>query len=127
MARHVIEINKEQFEKLCGYMCTQAEIADFFNVSVDTISRWCKRTYGEGFADTYKKHIGSAKCTLRRYQMQLAETNPTMAIFLGKQYLGQKDVNTMDGNITVENPFSGLSEKELKKLANDTTTATDSG
>ena len=86
-----IEINKEQFEKLCGYMCTQAEIADFFHVSVDTVARWCKRTYGENFAEIYKKKISSAKCTLRRYQMDLARINPAMAIFLGKQYLGQAD------------------------------------
>ncbi len=91
MGRPSIEIDKEQFEKLCGYMCTQAEIADFFHVSVDTVSRWCKKTYGKSFADTYKKHIGSAKCTLRRYQMELARINPAMAIFLGKQYLGQSD------------------------------------
>ena len=45
--RPMIEINKEQFEKLCGYMCTQAEIADFFHVSVDTVARWCKRTLPE--------------------------------------------------------------------------------
>ncbi len=91
MARPSIEIDKEQFEKLCGYMCTQSEIADFFHVSVDTISRWCKKTYGKSFADTYKKYISSAKCTLRRYQMELARVNPAMAIFLGKQYLGQSD------------------------------------
>ena len=34
--------------------------------------------------------------SLRRTQFKLAEKNPTMAIFLGKQYLGQRD------NIEVE-------------------------
>jgi hypothetical protein len=29
--------------------------------------------------------------SLRRAQFKLAETNASMAIFLGKQYLGQKD------------------------------------
>lgn len=91
MARPSKTIDKEQFEKLCSYLCTQGEIADFFHVSVDTISRWCKKTYGGSFADIYKKYTGTAKCTLRRYQMQLAAINPTMAIFLGKQYLGQTD------------------------------------
>ena len=37
---------------------TLAEIADFFSCSEDTIERWCKRTYGEGFAETFKKHSG---------------------------------------------------------------------
>ncbi len=115
--RPTIKIDKEQFEKLCGYMCTQAEIADFFHVSTDTISRWCKRTYGANFADIYKKHISSAKCTLRRYQMDLARINPAMAIFLGKQYLGQSDKpetqegETLSGvNVTWEDASGGGDE-----------------
>ena len=108
-------------------MCTEEEISEFFDVSVDTLQRWCKRTYGEGFAEVYKNKTADAKCTLRRYQMQLAERNPTMAIFLGKQWLGQKDVNITDANITV-NPMTGLTEEELRELAksNSTTVATDS-
>ena len=78
-------------------------------------------------ARVYKNKTADAKCTLRRYQMQLAERNPTMAIFLGKQWLGQKDVNITDANITV-NPMTGLTEEELRELAksNSTTVATDS-
>ncbi len=127
MTRPRKEIDREGFEKLCGFMCTEEEIASFFDVSVDTLQRWCKRTYGAGFAEVYKNKTADAKCTLRRYQMQLAEKNPTMAIFLGKQWLGQKDVNTTDANITV-NPMTGLTEEELRTLAksNGTTTSTNS-
>ena len=91
MARPRKEIDKESFEKLCALMCTLSEIASFFNVSDDTIERWCVRTYGKSFADVYKKYCGKGKIALRRYQMQLAEKYPAMAIFLGKQYLGQRD------------------------------------
>ncbi len=127
MTRPRKEIDREGFEKLCGFMCTEEEIASFFDVSADTLQRWCKRTYGAGFAEVYKNKTADAKCTLRRYQMQLAEKNPTMAIFLGKQWLGQKDVNTTDANITV-NPMTGLTEEELRTLAksNGTTTSTNS-
>lgn len=127
MARPRKEIRRDEFEKLCGFMCTEEEIASFFDVSVDTLQRWCKRTYGESFAVIYKNKIAYAKCTLRRYQMQLAEKNPTMAIFLGKQWLGQKDVNTTDATVNI-NPMSGLSEEELRSLAKSdfTTKATDS-
>lgn len=85
------EIDKESFEKLCALLCTLSEIASWFSVSEDTIERWCVRTYGEKFADIYKKYSGKGKIALRRYQMQLAEKYPAMAIFLGKQYLGQSD------------------------------------
>lgn len=91
MARPRAEIDQGQFEKLCSLMCTETEIADFFGVSVDTVDRWCKRTYGAGFAESYNKKSSKGKIALRRYQLQLAEKNAAMAIFLGKQWLGQKE------------------------------------
>jgi len=91
MARPRIEIDKSQFEKLCSIQCTQEEIAGFFNCSPDTIERWCKREYKEGFAEIYSKKRGVGKISLRRSQFRMAETNPTMAIWLGKQYLGQRE------------------------------------
>ena len=91
MARPRKEIDGEQFKKLCAIQCTLAEIAGWFDCSEDTIERWCKRTFGKGFADTFKTHSQSGKISLRRYQFKIAEKNAAMAIFLGKQYLGQKD------------------------------------
>lgn len=91
MGRPRIEIDKDQFERLCEIQCTEEEIASVFRCSVDTIERWCKREYGETFADAYKKYSAGGKSSLRRYQFELAKKNAAMAIFLGKQYLGQKD------------------------------------
>ena len=85
------EIDKKIFENLCGLQCTLEEIAGVFDCSVDTIERWCKREYKETFADTYKKHSAKGKMSLRRTQFKLAEKSAAMAIFLGKNYLGQKD------------------------------------
>lgn len=85
------EIDKKIFENLCGLQCTLEEIAGVFDCSVDTIERWCKREYGETFAETYKKHSAKGKMSLRRAQFKLAEKSAAMAIFLGKNYLGQKD------------------------------------
>ena len=85
------EIDKKIFENLCGLQCTLEEIAGVFDCSADTIERWCKREYGETFAETYKKHSAKGKTSLRRIQFKLAEKSAAMAIFLGKNYLGQKD------------------------------------
>ena len=85
------EIDKKIFENLCGLQCTLEEIAGVFDCSVDTIERWCKREYRETFAETYKKHSAKGKMSLRRTQFKLAEKSAAMAIFLGKNYLGQKD------------------------------------
>lgn len=91
MARPKKEISKDNFEKLCGLQCTLSEIAGFFDCCDDTIENWCKRTYQMGFSDIYKKKSAAGRISLRRTQMRLAESSPAMAIFLGKQYLGQRD------------------------------------
>lgn len=91
MGRPRKDINKEQFEKLCGLQCTEVEIASFFDCSVDTIEKFCKREYKETFTEVFNKKRNLGKMSLRRTQWKLAEKYPTMAIFLGKQYLDQKD------------------------------------
>ena len=91
MARPKIDIDKSQFEKLCSIQCTEREIASYFGCSVDTIERWCKREYKANFADIYEEKRSIGTISLRRTQFRMAETNPTMAIWLGKQYLGQAE------------------------------------
>lgn len=86
-----IEIDEEQFKGLCSIQCTLEEISNWFKCSEDTIERWCKRELKSSFADAYKKYSVGGKISLRRSQFRIAETNPTMAIWLGKQYLGQTD------------------------------------
>lgn len=102
--RKPIEIDKEKFEGLCGLQCTEEEIADFFNCSVDTIERWCKRTYHDTFKEVFAIKRNRGRASLRRMQFKLAEKNPAMAIFLGKNYLGQSDKveAEVDTNITVK-------------------------
>lgn len=97
MARPLKEINQKQFEKLCGIQCTEQEICYFFEVCEDTLNSWCKRTYTneEGkpmtFAEIYKTKREIGKMSLRRKQWALADKSAAMAIFLGKNYLGQSD------------------------------------
>ena len=85
------QIDKDEFEKLCFLQCTLIEFEGFLDVDNVTLERWCKETYGMNFSEVYKLKRGNGKVSLRRRQWQLAETNPTMAIWLGKQWLGQTD------------------------------------
>ena len=91
VGRPRINIDKEQFEKLCSLQCTLEEIAGFFDCCDDTINNWCKRTYGTNFSGIYKSKSAPGKISLRRNQFRLSEKSAAMAIFLGKQYLGQRD------------------------------------
>ena len=101
MARPKKSIDYEIVEKLSNIQCTQEEIANFLDVSVRTLQR------DEEFCRIYKKGINNGKMSLRRYQYKLAEKNTAMAIWLGKQYLGQKD------NIEVANTDELNKVKEL--------------
>ena len=94
--RPQIVIDQTLFEKLCGLQCTLEEIAGVLSCSMDTVERWCKRTYNESFAEVYKKHSATGKTSLRRAQFKLAEKSAAMAIWLGKQYLGQRDRDIAD-------------------------------
>lgn len=84
-------IDKKQFESLCAIQCTREEIEVVLDVSRDTLRRWCEETYGLNFKETYKLKRQLGKASLRRRQWNLAEKNTAMAIWLGKQWLGQKD------------------------------------
>lgn len=91
MGRPMKEIDKAQFEKLCELQCTLREIISFFGVADTTLERWCKRTYGMTFAEIFKIKRVAGLISLRRKQFRLAEKSAAMAIFLGKNYLGQTD------------------------------------
>jgi len=91
-----IKIDKEQFERLCSIMCSVDEICGFFGVSYDTLKRFCKQNYNQNFEAVQKDKSALGKISLRRIQFKQAERYPAMAIFLGKQYLGQTDNAPLD-------------------------------
>lgn len=86
------EFDKDEFEKLCALQCTQAEILDWFDTTDKTLRSWIRRTYNKSFTEIYKLKRQKGMISLRRSQFKLAEKNATMAIWLGKQYLGQRNI-----------------------------------
>ena len=121
MARPKKEINYEAVEKLAGIQCTQEEIANFLDISVRTLQR------DEEFCRLYKKGQDNGKMSLRRMQFKLAEKNATMALWLGKQYLGQRDSFPDEVNFTevnkgimnianlLNNPVKNRTEEQLEE------------
>ena len=93
-----IEIDKKTFVDLVGLGCSQDEICWFFRddsgkpISEDTLTRFCKREFGLNFAEYRDQNSMMAlKIKLRRNQLKLSEKNASMALWLGKQMLGQVD------------------------------------
>lgn len=112
-----INIEEENFYKLCGLQCTLKEIAAFFSCSEDTIENWCKRTFKMNFSDIYAIKASMGKISLRRSMFRMAETNPKMAIWLSKQHLGMKDkIETENINYNNNIDVSKLSDDEIDKI-----------
>lgn len=115
-------IDKKQFENLCGLQCTYNEVCDFFDVDDKTLNSWCKSTYGTTFSEIFKVKRGKGQISLRRMQWKLAEKNTAMAIFLGKQYLGQKDKieYTDDGIKSINENINNIADLLNKPKKNRT-------
>lgn len=123
------EIDPKEFEQLCGLQCTLEEICSWFDVTDKTLNAWCKRTYKATFSEVFAIKRGRGKISLRRSQFRLAEKNATMAIFLGKQYLGQRDVveqapGIVDESVALER-FTIDELKKLREIVGETHPATD--
>ena len=99
VGRPRIVIKWDEFEKLCALQCTLIECAAWVGVSEDTIERRVKDHYKENFADVFKQKRVKGLVSLRRSQFKLAEKNATMSIFLGKNYLHQRDVQEFEAGV----------------------------
>lgn len=119
--RKRIDIDYKQLDKLLGLQSTLKECAFYFDCSEDTIERAIKRDKGMSFNEYREIKRQAGFISLRRNQFQLAEKNPSMAIFLGKNYLGQTD--KFENNIQMTQnqklDFSGLSTEEIRKILNN--------
>ena len=96
--RPPINFDKKQFIDLVALGCNQEEICWFFRdetgkvANIDTLSRWCKREFGVNFQEYSKQNsLMALKIQLRRNQFELSKHSVPMAIFLGKNWLGQSD------------------------------------
>lgn len=83
------EAGAQLVQDLAGVMCTEEEIACVLGTTVEVLHN---KVNNETFVERVKNGKESGKASLRRYQFELAKRNPSMAIWLGKQYLGQKEV-----------------------------------
>jgi hypothetical protein len=83
--RTIKQVDREVVWKLATMMCTYAEIADVVGLGESTLKK--------RFGDLIEKGRSVGKKALRRAQFEkaISDKDPRMLIFLGKQYLSQKD------------------------------------
>ena len=82
--RPPVEIDERLVVSLARIGCTWDEIAAVTGISRATLARRCKKIIQDGHEEM--------RTSLRRWQyLKAKDGNVAMLIWLGKQYLGQKD------------------------------------
>lgn len=116
MARPIKNIDKHQFEALCQIQCTQEEICSVLDVDEKTLQKWCKKEYKQGFSQVFKTKRKLGHASLRKSQWDSAKGgNVTMQIWLGKQFLGQRD--HVESVVAVDKVKDDKLSASLKQLA----------
>jgi len=109
-----------QVDSLLKIGCTGEEIAEHFGVHYDTIVNHCKKEHGCTFSEYLKTKATGFHMSIRRMQFKMLtgergekkdgtkyyidKPSVAMAIFLGKNYLGQTDKQELSNN--PENPLN---------------------
>jgi len=105
------QVDLKLVEDLAGLFCTQAEVCKIVQISERTLRGRAD------VAEAFKKGSENGKVSLRRMQFKLAEKSPAMAIFLGKQYLGQHDEKKLGDSDPVD--FSELADAIRKNYGTE--------
>lgn len=122
MARPRKDINWKAVDAMSIYQATQEEIAAFLGLSVDTLDRAAKRDKGCSYADYLAQKRRAGSVLLRKWQWAAGQKkNPTMLIWLGKQYLGQKDKHEVGGPDGKGIPITNVTDVDqaLLRLINE--------
>jgi hypothetical protein len=104
--RPKVKMGLEEVENLSRLNCTMDELAAYFEVDVRTVQLRAQKE--PQFRAAIERGQAMGRLSVRRQQIRLLEQgNPTMAIWLGKQVLGQRDkfdteVTIKDGDMTLE-------------------------
>lgn len=111
-----VTVSIKEVEKLGRLQCTPREAAAFFDIRVGQFKRLLEKDPEVRRAWERGQSLGCI--SIRRKQLRLGGSNANMAIFLGKQYLHQKDVvtNELTGDGANRLDASQLSQEERDAL-----------
>jgi hypothetical protein len=103
MGRPKAIIDWNKVDKYLQAQCDGVGIAGLLGVDVETFYRRCKEDNKIGFSEysSLKKAEGVELLRAKQFEMMM-KGNTAMAIWLGKQYAGQKDKQEVDNNVKGE-------------------------
>lgn len=96
-----IDLDPKKVEVLAALQCTYDEIASGLGISTPTLDR--RRKENPAIEEAIKRGRELGKRSIRRLQYELAkEKDRTMLIWLGKQWLGQRDKHDIESTDEIE-------------------------
>lgn len=105
-------------ERLASIGCTKIEIAAAMGVDIRTLEASHNKAL---FADAHVKGAEAQKVAIRRAQMAILERGSTaMAIYLGKNYLGQSDrtelsvTERLPSDMDIDELYAAVSKKKRR-------------
>jgi hypothetical protein len=108
--------DEETFKQINGLsriQCTQREAAAVLGVHADTLRAFLHSH--EKAMEAWEDGAETGKASLRRNQYKMSVTNPTMAIWLGKNWLAQTD--RLEHGHTIRRELVQMTDEELIALA----------
>lgn len=97
------ENSEDTIKRLLQIHCTIQEVAAFFEVDLDTVTKFCKNKFGITFNELSQRYQGQGKISLRRelWRNAIEKKDLKAQIFLAKNVLGMADkveIKPDDGN-----------------------------
>lgn len=95
------DFDQTTFEGLCRHRNTEQDICDILATTDKTLSEWCKRTYGVGFSEVYKRFSAYGRVSTRNALFKLIKAgNPSAVIYGCKTICGlHENVDTEERDL----------------------------
>ena len=103
MSSKKAEIDWQMVGEYLNAQCSGVEIAEMIGIHENTLYNRCKDDLGLEFVAFSQQKKSEGRQSLKKRQYALAMSgDKTMLVWLGKQYLGQKDRTEVQNNISIE-------------------------
>lgn len=117
MMAHQRELDRKQFEGLCGMQCSVEELCGWFSCDEAALNAWCMDTYGEDFRSAFDRLAMMGRIVLRREQVAAAKKNVSMARHLEAQRAGHDAPPQRRKNYRLTDAYKELRQSMLDNLA----------
>jgi len=105
------EISEAELQMLEQQFTPKSEIAKYFMCKEEDLDKFVEVTFGCDYQTFHDTMVSRGRASIIQKQMVLADKNPNVAIYLGKQYCGQKEDVTDIPKVNIVNDLGQHKEQ----------------